>query len=177
MNTKLKTLASITVAGGIAAGGLLLTGGAASAMPSDTPCGSGDVVVTVTPDQSHSAGQEAFVLNYTAANPTTNCKLEGVPTAVTFTRGHGEGDASNTVVTPDRTDGSPAQPVNLRAGHPAESRILQDSAAPATFQPTVVNLNLPTGPNGDSTTVAWPADAPLKGTTAEVTDVASTDAA
>ncbi|WP_344865154.1 DUF4232 domain-containing protein [Amycolatopsis ultiminotia] len=174
MNTTLKTLASVTVAGGVAAGALLLTGGAASAMPSDTPCGAGDVQVSVTPDPAHAAGQEAFVVRYTAANPTTNCRLEGTPTGVSFTKGsgHGEADGSGTTVTADRADGAPAQPVNLRAGHPAESRILQQSQAPVTFQPDVVNLNLPA--DGDtSTTVAWPQGVPLKGTTAEVTDVAA----
>ncbi|WIX80744.1 DUF4232 domain-containing protein [Amycolatopsis carbonis] len=175
MKTSLKTIASITVAGGVAAAALLLTGGAASAMPSDTPCGAGDVTVSVTPDPTRAAGQEAFVVHYAAASPTTNCRLEGAPSAVTFTKGsgHSESDGSGTVVTPDDTSGAPAQPVNLRAGHPAESRILQPSQAPATFQPNVVNLNLPTGPNGDSITAAWPAGAPLKGTTAEVTEVSA----
>lgn len=173
MKTTLKTLASVALASGVAAGALLLTGGAASAMPSDTPCTASDVRVSVTPDPTGAAGQEAFVIHYTAAGPTTNCRLEGTPTAVTFTKGsgHSESDGSNTTVTPDSTD--PGQPVNLQAGHPAESRILQASAAPATFQPSVVNLSLPTGPNGDTVTVAWPANAPLKGTTAEVTAVSA----
>ncbi|MBP2472287.1 hypothetical protein JOF53_001159 [Crossiella equi] len=173
MNKPLKTIASVTAAGGLAAGALLLTGGVAGAMPSDTPCGAGDVRVSVTPDPSHAMGEEAFVLTYTAASPTTNCRLEGTPTSVTFTKGsgHSEADGSDTVVTPDRSDGAPAQPVNLRAGHPATSRILQQSDAPVTFQPDVVNLTLPTTAEGAGTTVAWPAGVPLKGTSAQVTDV------
>ncbi|WP_326567355.1 DUF4232 domain-containing protein [Amycolatopsis rhabdoformis] len=172
MKTTLKTLASVAIAGGLAAGALLLTGGAASANPSDTPCTAGDVRVSVTPDPEGAAGQEAFVIHYVAASPTTNCRLEGTPTAVTFTKGngHSESDGSGTVVTPDSTQ--PAPPVNLQPGHPAESRILQASAAPATFQPNVVNLNLPSR-HGDSVTVGWPTGYPLKGTTAEVTAVSA----
>jgi hypothetical protein len=61
--------------------------------------------------------------------------------------------------------------VNLTASHPAESRILQDAAAPVTLTPDAVNLNLP-APDGSLTTVAWSAGAPLKGTTVRVTAVA-----
>jgi hypothetical protein len=172
MGTTTKRIATATLTGGVVLGGLLLTGGAASAMPSDQPCTPSDVVTSVTADPSHAAGQEAFVLTYTAASPTTNCKLQGVPTAVTFTKGsgHSVADGSDTVVTPDGS-ATGAAPVNLRAGHPAESRILQQAAAAPTFLPDVVNLNLPTGPQGSSVTVAWPAGAPLKGHTAHVTAV------
>ncbi|GAB2961621.1 DUF4232 domain-containing protein [Amycolatopsis acidiphila] len=166
--------ATATIAGGIAAGSLLLAGGTASAMPSDEPCGVSDVHITVTPEAAHAAGQEAYLITYTAAAPTTNCRLDGVPTGLSFVSG-GQNNASDTTVTPDAPGAVPV-PVNLTAGHPAESRILQDAAAPVTFLPDALNLNLPTGPDGSSTTVAWPAGAPLKGTTARVTAVAPADA-
>jgi hypothetical protein len=168
MGSTTKRVLAASLTGAVAVGGLLLASGAANAMPSDRPCTPSDVNITVAPDPSHAAGSEAFVLTYTAASPATNCKLQGVPTAVSFVAG-GQRNVSDTTVVPDAPGSDPA-PVNLRAGHPAESRILQDAAAPVTFQPDALNLNLPTV-NGYSTTVAWPAGAPLKGHTVRVTDV------
>ncbi|WP_103351169.1 DUF4232 domain-containing protein [Amycolatopsis sp. CA-128772] len=152
------------ITGGLLAGGLVLAGGTANAMPSDHPCAASDVRVTVAPDPSNAAGHEAYVLTYTAASPSTNCKLEGAPTAVSFLAG---GQRLPVTATPD---GSEALPVNLREGHPAVSRIVQRSAAaPAT--PDFVTFDLPTGPYGQPVSVAWPAGAPLKGRTVVVTPV------
>ncbi|MBK1789397.1 DUF4232 domain-containing protein [Prauserella cavernicola] len=174
MNTTLRTIASVTAAGGIAAGTLFLGGGAASAMPSDKPCDIADVNVSISQDEGHAAGHEAFVLHYTAANPTINCQLDGFPSGMTFTQGsgHGNDQSADMEIVPDRTDGSAPMPVNLRAGHPAESRIVLDSQAPVTFFPDVVNLNLP-AQYGDTTTVAWPEGAPLTGYSVTVTDVSA----
>lgn len=158
-----RTAIAMTV-GGLVAGGLFLAGGAANAMPSDTPCGASDVHVTVAPDPSNAAGHEAYVLTYTAASPTTNCKLEGAPTALTFIAG---GQLLPVTAT---QDGSESVPVNLRAGHPAVSRIVQRSAA-APSVPTFVTFDLPTGPYGQPVSVEWPAGAPLKGDTVQVTPV------
>lgn len=160
----MKRTATALIAGGLVAGGLVLATGTASAMPSDHPCAASDVQVTVTPDPSNAAGHEAYVLTYTAASPTTNCKLEGAPTAVSFLAG---GERLPVAVTPD---GSEALPVNLRDGHPAVSRIVQRAAAaPAT--PDFVTFDLPTGPYGQPVSVAWPAGAPLKGDAVVVTPV------
>ena len=82
----------------------------------------------------------------------------------------GQNNAADVTVTPDAPGATP-QPVNLTATHPAVSYILQESAAPVTFVPTALNLNLPTA-NGSSTTVEWPEGAPLKGNAVEVTAVA-----
>ncbi|WIY05150.1 DUF4232 domain-containing protein [Amycolatopsis mongoliensis] len=162
----MKRTVTALIAGGLAAGGLVLAAGAANAMPSDTPCGASDVHVTVARDPSNAAGHEAYVLTYTAASPTTNCKLEGAPTAVTFIAG---GQRLPVTATPD---GSESVPVNLREGHPAVSRIVQRSAA-AAVAPTAVTFDLPTGPYGQPVSVEWPAGAPLKGDTVRVTPVSS----
>jgi hypothetical protein len=160
----MKRTPTALIAGGLVAGGLVLAGGTASAMPSDHPCAASDVRVTVAPDPSNAAGHEAYVLTYTAAAPTTNCKLEGAPTAVSFLAG---GQRLPVAATPD---GSEALPVNLRDGHPAVSRVVQRAAAaPAT--PDFVTFDLPTGPYGQPVSVAWPAGAPLKGDTVVVTPV------
>ncbi|EOD63406.1 DUF4232 domain-containing protein [Amycolatopsis vancoresmycina] len=162
----MKRAGTALIAGGLLAGGLVLAGGTANAMPSDHPCGASDVRVTVAPDPSNAAGHEAYVLTYTAASPTTNCKLAGAPTAVSFLSG---GQRLPVTATPD---GSEALPVNLRAGHPAVSRIVQRAAAaPAT--PDFVTFDLPTGPYGQPVSVAWPAGAPLKGDTVVVTPVSN----
>ena len=155
------------IVGGLAAGGLIVAAGAANAMPSDTPCAASDVRVSVTPDASHAAGHEAYVLTYTAASPTMNCKLEGAPTALTFIAG---GQRLPVTATPD---GSESVPVNLRAGHPAVSRIVQRSAATPSAVPSFVTFDLPTGPYGQPVSVEWPAGAPLKGDTVRVTPVSS----
>ncbi|WP_285477001.1 DUF4232 domain-containing protein [Amycolatopsis sp. NBRC 101858] len=162
----MKRTGTALIVGGLAAGGLFLAAGAANAMPSDTPCGASDVTVTVAPDPSHAAGHEAYVLTYIAASPTTNCKLEGAPTALTFLAG---GQRLPVTAAPD---GSESVPVNLREGHPAVSRIVQRSAA-AAVSPTVVTFDLPTGPYGQPVSVDWPAGAPLKGDTVRVTPVGS----
>ena len=104
----MKRLGTAMITGGLVAGGLFLAGGAANAMPSDTPCGASDVHVSVAADPSNAAGHEAYVLTYTAASPTTNCKLEGAPTALTFIA-----DGQRLPVTAT-TDGSEAA-----AGEPA----------------------------------------------------------
>jgi hypothetical protein len=161
----MKRTGTAMIVGGLVAGGLFLAGGAANAMPSDTPCGASDVHVTVAPDPSHAAGHEAFVLTYTAASPTTNCKLEGAPTALTFIAG---GERLPVTSTPD---GSEALPVNLRAGHPAESRIVQRAAAAPSGAPEWVSFDLPTGPYGQPVNAAWPAGTVLKGDTVQVTPV------
>ncbi|MEV6831453.1 DUF4232 domain-containing protein [Amycolatopsis sp. NPDC051102] len=162
----MKRTGTALIAGGLLAGGLVLAGGTANAMPSDHPCGASDVRVTVTPDPSNAAGHEAYVLTYTAASPNTNCKLEGTPTAVSFLAG------GQRLPVTARPDGSEALPVNLRDGHPAVSRIVQRAAAaPAT--PDFVTFDLPTGPYGQPVSVAWPAGAPLKGDTVAVTPVSS----
>ncbi|WP_439384069.1 DUF4232 domain-containing protein [Amycolatopsis lexingtonensis] len=160
----MKRAGTALIVGGLAAGGLLLAGGAANAMPSDHPCGASDVHVTVAPDPSNAAGHEAYVLTYTAASPYTNCKLEGAPTAVGFLAG---GQRLPIAVT---TDASEAVPVNLREGHPAVSRIVQRSAATSAAA-DFVTFDLPTGPYGQPVSVAWPAGAPVKGDTVQVTPV------
>ncbi|MEV6648222.1 DUF4232 domain-containing protein [Amycolatopsis sp. NPDC051371] len=161
-----RTAIAMTI-GGLVAGGLFLAGGAANAMPSDTPCGASDVHVTVARDPSNAAGHEAYVLTYTAASATTNCKLEGAPTALAFLAG---GQRLPVTATPD---GSEAVPVNLRAGHPAVSRIVQRSAAAPSATPNFVTFDLPTGPYGQPVSVEWPAGAVLKGDTVQVTPVSS----
>jgi hypothetical protein len=161
-----RTVAAMTV-GGVVAGGLLLATGAAGAMPSDALCGASDVHVTVARDPSNAAGHEAYVVTYTATSPTTNCKLQGAPTALTFVA-DGRRLGHITAV----PDGAEALPVNLRAGHPAVSRIVQRSAAaPAPVTPTTVSFDLPTGPYGQPVSADWPAGAPLKGETVQVTPV------
>jgi hypothetical protein len=156
--------AAMTV-GGLVAGGLVLAGGAANAMPSDKPCGAPDVHVTVAADPTHAAGHEAYVLTYTAASPTTNCKLEGTPTALSFIA---RGKRLPITATPDT---SQALPVNLRDGHPAVSRIVQATAAAPLGVPAWVSFDLPTGPYGQPVSVEWPAGAVVKGRTVQVTPV------
>ncbi|GHF44446.1 hypothetical protein FHX82_001855 [Amycolatopsis bartoniae] len=153
---------------GLVAGGLLVTSGTAGASPSDQPCGIADVHIAVTRDSTVSAGQEGYAITYTAASPTTNCKLEGIPTAVTFMTGHNT--AVNVTVVPDAPAATPAT-VNLTATHPAVSYLLQEAAAPVTAVPSALNLNLPSA-QAFSTTVEWPEGAPLKGDVVEVTAVA-----
>lgn len=169
MNSRMKSMATAMVVGGVAAGGLLVATGTANAMPSDTPCGASDVQVTVTPDPEHAAGHEAYLLTYTAASSATNCKLQGAPTAMTFVA---DGQRITDVFSvPDGTAGD-STPVNLRAGHPAVSRIVQPSTEPANpITPTTVSFDLPTGPNGESVSAQWPADAPLKGSIVQITPV------
>jgi hypothetical protein len=162
----MKRTGTAMIVGGLVAGGLLVAAGAANAMPSDTPCGASDVHVSIAADASHAAGHEAYVVTYTAASPTTNCKLEGAPTALTFLAG---GQRLPVTATPD---GSESVPVNLRAGHPAVSRIVQRSAAAPGGAPNFVSFDLPTGPYGQPVSVEWPAGAPLKGDTVQVTPVA-----
>ncbi|QUH05529.1 DUF4232 domain-containing protein [Saccharopolyspora erythraea] len=154
---------------GAAAGAAVLGTGAALANPSDKPCSSEDVRVQVTKDPSHAAGHEAFLITYTAASPTTNCSLEGTPTAMSFNTG--DAPISGVTVVPDA---SQAPPVNLTAAHPAESRIIQEiAAAPNPSQPTSVSFALPTLAAGQPTEVAafLPAGEPLKGTEVTVTPV------
>lgn len=172
MNTVMVRLVAVATVGGIAVGGILLGGGAADAMPSDTPCGASDVTVTITPDTGRAAGHEAYDIIYTAAAPTTNCKLQGAPTALSFIA---DGTMlANVEVTRDST--TDPVPVNLRAGHPAVSRIIQRAdEAPQPITPTTVTMDLPTGPYGEPVVVDWPAGAPLKGTTVKVTDVSTDD--
>ncbi|MEU8631739.1 DUF4232 domain-containing protein [Amycolatopsis sp. NPDC048633] len=162
----MKRTGTALIVGGLAAGGLFLTAGAANAMPSDTPCGASDVHVSIAADPSNAAGHEAYVLTYTAASPTTNCKLEGAPTALTFIA------AGQRLPVTATADGSASVPVNLRDGHPAVSRIVQRSAA-ASVAPAFVSFDLPTGPYGQPVSVEWPAGAPLKGDTVQVTPVSS----
>ncbi|MFD8498077.1 DUF4232 domain-containing protein [Amycolatopsis sp. NPDC059657] len=170
MNTRFKAVAGLAVA----TAGVVLLAPAASANPSDKPCDISDLTASVTPDSSSAAGQQAYVIHYVAAGAHTNCKLQGVPTAVTFTKGsgHSEGDGSGIVVVPDDPSGDSSVPVNIQPGKPAESRILMASQAPVTFVPSVVNLNLPIT-DGDTVTVGWPAGAPLKGKSVEVTAVSA----
>jgi hypothetical protein len=164
MGNLTKRVAATVAAGGVVAGGLLLAAGPAGANPSDTPCGTADVHVGVTADPTHAAGHEAYVLTYTAAAPTTNCKLEGTPAALAFTAGGQR--IPDVTATPDGATGGP---VNLRAGHPAESRIVQQAdARPNAVTPTAVSFQLPSGqPVG----AEWPAGAPLKGTGVQVTAI------
>ncbi|MFD4676124.1 DUF4232 domain-containing protein [Lentzea sp. NPDC058450] len=169
MNNKYKSAAGVGAL--LAAATLPLLAGAASANPSDQPCDVGDLAVSVTQDPYSSAGQEAFVIHYDAASEHTNCKLQGAPTHVTFTKGsgHGEGDGSGIEVVLDNPNGG-APPVNVQPGKAAESRVLMSSQAPVSFQPSVVNLDLP-AENGHTVTVSWPDGQPLKGSSVEVTDV------
>jgi hypothetical protein len=168
MSNKTKLLAMVATTGAVALGGLALGSGAAQAMPSDAPCSSSDVTVSITPDPSNAAGHEAFVVTYTATGPGTNCKLEGTPTGVHFST---DGTPLAVTVTPDTTQ--TAAPVNLREGHPATSRIIQQSAAAPDPTPTTASLYLPTALTGQSTfvEVPWPAGGTLKGSTVEVTPV------
>lgn len=163
----MKRTATALIVGGLVGGGLFLAAGAANAMPSDTPCGASDVKMGVTPDPSNAAGHEAYVLTYTAASPTTNCKLEGAPTALGFLAG-----GQRLPVTATQ-DGSESVPVNLRDGHPAVSRIIQRSAATPSATPDFVTFDLPTGPFGQPVSVAWPAGAALKGESVQVTPVSN----
>ncbi|MFI6094348.1 DUF4232 domain-containing protein [Lentzea sp. NPDC051213] len=168
MNGKTRAVAAVAL---MATASLALVAPIASANPSDKPCDTSDLKVSVTPDPTSAAGQQAYVIHYAAAGPHTNCTLQGAPTAVTFTKGngHSQGDDSGIQVVLDDPSGVPA-PVNVQPGRPAESRILMASQAPVTFVPNVVNLNLPTT-NGHTVTVAWPAGAPLKGASVELTAV------
>ncbi|MFJ7211827.1 DUF4232 domain-containing protein [Amycolatopsis sp. NPDC098790] len=163
----MKRTVTALLVGGFTAGGLVLAAGAANAMPSDHPCGASDVRVSVAPDPSNAAGHEAYVLTYTAASPTTNCKLEGAPTAVSFLAG---GQPLAISATPD---GSESVPVNLRDGHPAVSRVIQRSAATPSAAPEFVTFDLPTGPYGQPVSVAWPAGASVKGDSVQVTPVSN----
>ncbi|WP_410657025.1 DUF4232 domain-containing protein [Amycolatopsis sp. lyj-112] len=164
-----RTAAVVTVGGVVVAGGLLAAGGIAGAMPSDKLCGASDVRVTMTADPEHAAGHEAYVLTYTAASPTTNCKLQGAPTAMGFVA---DGQLIKDVTAVPEATAANAAPVNLRDGHPAVSRIVQRSAeAPNPVTPTTVTFDLPTGPGGVPVVVDWPAGAPLKGGTVQVTAV------
>ncbi|WP_414938762.1 DUF4232 domain-containing protein [Amycolatopsis sp. cmx-11-51] len=169
MNVQVKRTAAAMTVGGLVASGLLVAGGVAGAMPSDKLCGASDVEVTVTPEPAHASGHEAYVLTYAAASPTTNCKLQGAPTATTFVA---DGQLIDDVaVVPDAT-AADAAPVNLREGHPAVSRIVQASAeAPNPLTPTTVTFDLPTGPGGVPVVADWPAGEPLKGATVQVTAV------
>ncbi|EME63386.1 DUF4232 domain-containing protein [Amycolatopsis decaplanina] len=169
MNVQAKRAAAAMTVGGLVAGGLLVAGGAAGAMPSDKLCGASDVEVTVSPDPSHATGHEAYVLTYTAASPTTNCKLQGAPTALTFIA---DGQRIDDVAVVPDASAANAAPVNLRDGHPAVSRIVQASAgAPNPRTPTTITFDLPTGPGGVPVVADWPAGEPLKGATVQVTAV------
>jgi hypothetical protein len=169
MKKMTKRLATVVTAGSVVLGGMLLAGGVANAMPSNTPCGASDVHLTITRDASNAAGHEAYDIIYTAASPTTNCELQGTPTAMTFID---NGRAiTNMSVTTDSS--SNQTPVNLRAGNPAVSRIIQRSDAAPNHTPTTVTMDLPTGPYGEPVTAAWPAAAPLKGNNVEVTAVSA----
>lgn len=172
MNSRFKTIAGLSAAALVAAAALPLLAATASANPSDKPCDTSDLVVSVTKDPTSAAGQQAYVIHYVAAGPHTNCSLRGAPTAVTFTRGsgHSEADGSTIQVLLDNPSGVPV-PVNVQPGRSAESRILMASQAPVTFVPNVVNLNLPVAGGGYTVTVAWPAGAPLRGDHVELTDV------
>ncbi|WP_344431184.1 DUF4232 domain-containing protein [Amycolatopsis minnesotensis] len=168
----MKRTAAATIAGGVLAGGMLLATGSASAMPSDTPCGASDVNVSVTPDPTHASGHEAYLITYTAASEDTNCKLQGTPTDVSFA---GDGQAVGISVVPEPASGG-AGPVNLRAGHPAESRLVQAAhEAPLPQIPVSVTFDLPTGPDGQPVSVAWPEGQPLKGTEVQTTAVSAVD--
>ncbi|WP_181774333.1 DUF4232 domain-containing protein [Amycolatopsis pittospori] len=170
MNVGVKRTAVAVTVGGVVAGGLLVAGGAAGAMPSDKLCGASDVRVTVTPDPTHAAGHEAYVLTYTAAEPTTNCKLQGAPTAMSFVD---DGELIGGVAAVPDATANPA-PVNLREGHPAVSRIVQASAAaPNPATPTTITFDLPTGPGGVPVVADWPAGGPLKGATVQLTPVSN----
>jgi hypothetical protein len=126
------------------------------------------VHVTVTADPAHAAGHEAYVLTYTAAAPTTNCKLDGTPAALAFTAG-GQPIPGVTAV----PDGATGAPVNLRAGHPAASRIVQQAdARPNAVTPTAVSFGLP---SGRPVSADWPAGAPLRGTSVAVTAISAAD--
>ncbi len=169
MNVQVKKAATAMTVGGLVASGLLVAGGVAGAMPSDKLCGASDVEVSVTQDPSHAAGHEAYVLTYTAASQTTNCKLQGAPTALAFVA---DGQLIDDVAAvPDATAAN-AAPVNLREGHPAVSRIVQASAeAPNPRTPTTITFDLPTGPGGVPVVADWPTGEPLKGATVQVTAV------
>ncbi len=169
MNVGAKRTAVAVTVGGVVAGGLLAAGGVAGAMPGDLPCGASDVLVTVTPDPAHAAGHEAYVLTYTAASPTTNCKLQGAPTALSFVD---DGYVIKGVTAVPDPAAANAAPVNLRDGHPAVSRVVQRSAeAPNPATPRTITFDLPTGPGGMPVVAEWPAGAPLKGDTVQLTAV------
>ncbi|MEV6237430.1 DUF4232 domain-containing protein [Lentzea sp. NPDC051838] len=167
-----KTIAGVGIAALLTAAALPLLAGTASANPSDKPCDTSDLVVSVTKDPTSAAGQQAYVIHYVAAGPHTNCSLVGAPTAVTFTKGsgHSQADGSTIQVVLDDPYSVPA-PVNVQPGKPAESRILMASQAPVTFQPSVVNLNLPVAGGGYTVTVGWPEGMPLRGDHVELTNV------
>ncbi|MCX2731090.1 DUF4232 domain-containing protein [Saccharopolyspora sp. NFXS83] len=164
MTTKFRRIAAATAVAGAAFGITALTADPAVANPSDALCTSADVNVAVTKDPEHAAGHEAFLIDYTAASPTTNCKLQGVPAGVSFHAG--EAPIPGVTVNPERT---PAAPVNLTASKPAFSRIVQQTGAPANpTVPTSVEFDLRNG----HVTAAWPTGESIKGDVLTATPIA-----
>ena len=159
MITTLRRIAATTAVTGVVAGGMALSMGAASANPSEAPCTAADVNVTVTKEPSAATGHEAFRIDYTAATPHTNCKLQGVPADVVFTD-HGAPIHGVKVI----PDGGVAEPVNLTAHSPAHSYLLQATqAAPHATIPTSVDFALPSTAPNTREVAAWPAGEQIKG--------------
>ncbi|WP_243790900.1 DUF4232 domain-containing protein [Saccharopolyspora gloriosae] len=169
MIANIRRAAAIAATVGAVAGASLLSAGSALANPSDVACGAADVNVAVTKEQGGAAGHEAFLISYTAANPQTNCKLQGAPGGVVFTAA--DGPISDVSVAPD---GGVAEPVNLTASSPAHSYLIQATGdAPHAAVPGSVELDLPSPAEGQDTreVAAWPANEPIKGDVLQVTPV------
>ncbi|MFR9729062.1 DUF4232 domain-containing protein [Saccharopolyspora sp. MS10] len=157
MISNIRRIAAAAAVTGVVAGASALTAGVATANPSDVPCTADDVTIAVTKDPGSGAGHEAFRIDYTAAGPHTNCKLQGAPTDVVF--GISGRPLPGVEVT---TTGDAANPVNLTASSPAHSYLIQELAAePNATVPSSIDFTLPSA-DGSYARVAWPADGEIK---------------
>ncbi|TDD39163.1 DUF4232 domain-containing protein [Saccharopolyspora elongata] len=158
-----------TTAVASAAGLSALTAGSAVANPSDAPCTSDDINVTVTKDLAEPGEFEAFLIKYTAANPTTKCTLQGPPLKVGL---YSESGPVPGVVV--GSDDSPGEPVIVDGSMFGISRISQRTANPPNpVIPASVEFELPGVPNGQGAreVAAWPAGEPIKGSAPYATPI------
>ncbi|MEU6130711.1 DUF4232 domain-containing protein [Saccharopolyspora sp. NPDC047091] len=159
MFANIRRIAAAAAVTGAVAGISVLSAGAATANPSDAACTAADVDVMVVKEQGGAAGHEAFRVDYTAANPNVNCKLQGGPRGVVFTENGAP--IQGVEVVPEN---SAAQPVNLTATSPAHSYLIQaTAAAPHAEVPTGVEFSLPSATEDGRVATDWPGGEQLKG--------------
>jgi hypothetical protein len=150
--TKVLTMAGATAV--IAASGLLMGAGAASANPSDTnTCQPGQVSAFAKEVPSNSADTANFVIEFRTTTPGTQCLLTGLPQDLVF---HDAGGSD--LGLSNYTTGSQNKQVLLDDTHPAQvdlhSPVAQDSGAPSV-QATFTMANSTTG---IPFSIAWPTD-------------------
>ncbi|MGW0893316.1 hypothetical protein [Saccharopolyspora sp. NPDC002578] len=149
-----RSAAFLAVTATVAATAVVGTGAAVAA--EDDWCGPDDLRVTV--DQ---VSPEEFALDFTAADPATDCVLQGYPHAMSF---HFISDQLPVDID---NPGEHSPEVRITADSPGRARITQDPNAEPTAQvPTAALFALPTADSIDPQYVAaqWPERAELKST-------------